>query len=100
MAKDQVCHVEWDVTDIAKAQQFYEGLFGWKFTSFGDEMVVFGNGADHIGGLSKAAKVTPSQNPSIWIEVDDIEAYRAKASKVGGSTGREKQALPHVGWTA
>ena len=31
-----VCHIEFDVTDIARSQSFYAALFGWSFRAFGD----------------------------------------------------------------
>jgi len=100
MAKNQVCHVEWNVTDIARARAFYEGLFDWKFQAFGETMVVFGTGTEHIGGLSKVDKATPGNSPSVWIEVDDVEDYMARAAQVGGSSDGEKQQVPSVGWSA
>lgn len=99
MAKNQVCHIEWNVTDVERAQKFYEGMFDWKFQSFGDSMVVFGTGTEHIGGLSKADSVVPGNSPSVWLEVDDIDAYMSKATRFGGSSDNKKQPVPSVGWS-
>ena len=100
MAKNTFCHIEFQCTDLKKAQAFYEGMFEWTFRSFGDEMVVFGSGDQHLGGLSKAASVSPGTSPSVWVEVDDLDAYMAKASKCGGSVVGEKHPVPNVGWSA
>ena len=43
---NNVCHIEFYVTDLDKAQAFYGGLFGWDFRSFFDGMIVFGIGCD------------------------------------------------------
>lgn len=100
MAKNTFCHIEWFVTDLAKARKFYEGLFEWKFQEFGSEMIVFGTGDQHLGGLSKKDAVQPGDSPSVWLEVDDLLAYCAKAPGLGGSVIREKTDLPGVGYTA
>jgi predicted enzyme related to lactoylglutathione lyase len=100
MAKNQVCHIEWKVKDLGRAQEFYAGLFGWSFQQFGDEMVVFGVGNEHIGGLSKADNVEAGTSPSVWFEADDVSAYLAKAKELGGSVNAEKGPVPGVGWSA
>jgi predicted enzyme related to lactoylglutathione lyase len=99
MAKNQVCHIEWTVTDLARAQSFYAAMFDWKFQEFGGDMVVFGTGTEHIGGLTKADAVPAGQSPSVWIETEDVEAHLSRAVKLGGSCGSEKSPLPGVGWS-
>ena len=100
MAMNTVCHVEFDSTDLARSQRFFEGLFGWNFRAFGDRMMVFGTDEGHVGGLEKKETVVPGSSPSVWFQVADIEAYAAKASLVGGSVIRGKKELPHIGWSA
>jgi predicted enzyme related to lactoylglutathione lyase len=100
MAKNTVCHIEWEVTDLDRAQSFFGGLFDWKFQSFGDTMVVFGTGEHHIGGLTKVETARPGYSPSVWIEVDDVEVYCAKARHLGGTVVSEKSPVPNVGWSA
>jgi len=100
MAMNEVCHIEWNVTDLAKSQKFYEAMFGWKFQGFMDDMVTFGTGDKHVGGLLKTDTVVPGASPSVWLEVPDVDAYLEKAPKVGGARGCEKSAVPHVGWSA
>jgi len=100
MAKNEVCHIEWEVTNMERSQRFYQEMFDWKFQPFGDQMTTFGSGDKHIGGLFKRDKVNPGTSPSIWIEADDIDHYIKRASQAGGSSGTEKQMVPSVGWTA
>lgn len=99
MAKNTFCHIEWEVTDIARARKFYEGLFDWQFEEFGP-MVIFGTGTQHLGGLSKVETVNPGSSPSAWIEADDLEAYCARAQELGGAVLSAKKELPTVGWSA
>jgi len=98
MAKNTFCHVEFQCTDMKRSQAFYGALFDWSFREFGDEMVVFGVGDQHLGGLQKVEQVHPGNSPSVWIEVDSIEAYSAKATGAGGRVASEKQPVTNVGW--
>src|SRR5436309_3263134 len=100
MAKNTFCHIEFQTTDLKRSQAFYEGLFDWTFRSFGDEMVVFGTGDQHLGGLQKVECLTPRSSPSVWVEVESIEAYLAKATTAGGAVRTGKQPVPNVGWSA
>lgn len=100
MPKNTVCHIEFDSTDLKRSRAFYQGLFEWTFKEFGPEMVVFGVGDSHIGGLQKSNNVSASQSPSVWIEVDELEGYLAKAPALGGSVLRDKHEIPSVGWSA
>ena len=100
MPKHEICHIEWNVTDLARAQKFYEGMFDWKFQGFTDSMVTFGSGDKHIGGLFRTDKVEPGSSPSVWFEVESIDDSIERATKVGGSKGTEKSPVPHVGWSA
>ena len=95
-----ICHIEFEVTDVPRAQAFFEGLFGWTFRSFTDSMVVFGNGSDHIGGLQRVDKVETGATPSVWFQVADLDDYMAKASALGGSVVSGRAEVPHVGWSA
>lgn len=100
MAKNTVCHIEWEVKDLTKAQAFYQGMFEWKFQAFGESMVTFGSGDQHIGGLMKSETPQPGSSPSVWIEVEDVEAMCARALSLGGTVLSEKSPVPHVGWSA
>jgi hypothetical protein len=95
-----LCHIEIEVTDLAKAQAFYQGLFGWRFSAFTDDMVVFGNGDEHIGGLMKKDSVNAGTSPSLWFKVADIDASVTQAVALGGAVLSEKTELPQVGWSA
>ncbi len=95
-----ICHVEFSATDLARSQAFYEGLFGWTFRSFGDDMVVFGQGEKHIGGLIRSEARTPGNSPTVWFEVEDVDAMVTKALTVGGAAAKPKAEVPHVGWSA
>ncbi len=96
----RICHIEFEVTDVVRAQRFYEGLFDWTFRAFTDSMVVFGIGDDHIGGLQRVDHVAAGSSPSVWFRVEDIDALTSRAGTLGGSVVREREEVPHVGWSA
>lgn len=96
---NQICHIEYEVTNIERAQAFYQGLFGWEFRQFMPTMVVFGQGENHIGGLMLVDSVTPGKSPSIWYKVGSLEECTAKAVKFGGTAPEEKHPVPGVGWS-
>lgn len=100
MAKNGFCHVEFQSTDLPRSQRFYETMFEWTFRSFGDDMVVFGQGDQHLGGLVKVDAVEAGNSPSVWIEVDSIERYLGKAPTAGGRVCSGKSPVPNVGWSA
>ena len=94
-----ICHIEYFVTDLDRAQAFYGGLFAWDFRSFVEGMVVFGIGDQHIGGLMKTDKVEAGRSPGIWFKVADLDGMIAKTLALGGSTPNEKHPVPGVGWS-
>lgn len=100
MANHSICHIEWQSTDLARSQAFFEALFGWTFRSFGDEMVVFANGEEHLGGLMKVTEVKPGSSPSVWIQVENVEKACANAVSLGGAVKAEKGSVPGVGFSA
>jgi predicted enzyme related to lactoylglutathione lyase len=94
-----ICHIEFQVTDVARSQTFYEGLFGWTFRSFGGDMVVFGQGEKHIGGLQKTDEVKAGESPSVWFDVEDVETMLDKAVALGGALIEAKKEVPTVGFS-
>jgi predicted enzyme related to lactoylglutathione lyase len=63
-------------------------------------MVVFGSGDQHIGGFVKAEWVNAGESPSVWFEVESIEAMLEKAVSAGGKVIEGKSDVPSVGWSA
>lgn len=94
------CHIELDTTDLARSQTFYAGIFDWTFRQFMETMIAFGSGDAHVGGLMLVDKVEPGKSPSIWIQVDDIDATLGSVKSQGGAVVTEKGPVPHVGWSA
>ncbi len=95
-----ICHVEYEVTDLARSQAFFESLFGWSFKQFMETMVVFYSGETYLGGLMKVESVNPGSSPSIWFEVESIDKMISKAESLGSQVAEMKSEVPTVGWSA
>ena len=94
-------HVELNTTDVARAKQFYEQLFGWQLEDVPMEqmtytMIEVGNGTG--GGIMK--QLMPNA-PSAWlpyVEVDDIKASTAQAKSLGATIMRDVTEVMDMGW--
>lgn len=94
-----VCHIEFQVRDLTASKAFLGAVFNWQFREFGDTMVVFGNGDDHVGGITKVDSVTPGTYATVWFDVQDIDATLQLAVAAGGSITAAKGPVPGVGWS-
>jgi predicted enzyme related to lactoylglutathione lyase len=94
------CHIEIEVSDLGRSQEFNSALFGWRFSPFIPNMVVFGVGDEHFGGLMKVERVEPGRSPSVWFRVKDLDASVALDTANGGSSLEPKGEVPGLGWSA
>ncbi len=103
-------HFEIHAAEPERAIKFYETVFDWQATRFG-EMEYWGlaTGPDPEpgihGAIMKRQGPTPAdgQPVSSWvvtIEVDDIDGYFAKALAAGGHEAMAKFPISGVGWVA
>jgi predicted enzyme related to lactoylglutathione lyase len=103
-------HFEIHAADPQTAVKFYTELFGWSFTPFGDtyHLIKTGEAAPGIdGGLVRRqgpnpdpAEPTPVIAYVCTVDVDDVDAYVARALELGGVIAVPKVAIPGVGWLA
>lgn len=105
-------HFEIHAADLDRVQAFYTGLFGWTFTHAGavDYWMIETGAADQPGingGLVRRmgpnpdpAEPTPVIGYVCTHDVDDVDAYVAKALALGGVLALPKMAIPGVGWLA
>lgn len=95
-----LCHVEIQVSDLARAQQFYGAVFDWDFDAFMEDMVVFGQGESHIGGLMRVDQVDAGHSPSLWFKVENLDATLVAATQAGGTIESPRSPVPGVGFSA
>lgn len=94
-----VVHWEIGARDGSKLHQFYSTLFDWKIQvdpqlHYG--MVETGGEGGINGGIST---LPPEASPyvTIYVQVDDLAAYLAKAESLGGQTVLPPTPIPSVG---
>lgn len=101
-------HFEIHADDLDRAQLFYETLFGWKFSAVPNSnfrLIGTGAGPGIDGGLMKRRGPAPKGGEPLnsWVctlDVDDVDAYVARAEAGGGALALPKMAIPGVGWLA
>ncbi|MDI1459346.1 VOC family protein [Catellatospora sp. KI3] len=106
----KVVHFEVPVDDVERARSFYTDAFGWQLdampgfdyiwartTRTDDRGMPAEPGAINGGMTRREAPVT---QPTITIEVDDIDTALAKVVALGGTVLQERQAVGEMGFTA
>jgi predicted enzyme related to lactoylglutathione lyase len=103
-------HFEIHAADPARAIKFYEAVFGWRAQRFG-EMDYWGvmTGDDSEPGIHGAIMKRRGPAPEdgqplnswgVTIEVDNIDAFHAKALEHGAREAVAKFEILGVGWTS
>ncbi len=101
MGKHDVCHIEFDSTNLERTKKFFGGLFGdWKFQSWGESYMLFDTPNGPGGGINKVDKVEGGSGALVHVQVDEIEPYLTKAGGLGGGVHTPKTEIPEAGWFA
>lgn len=90
-----VIHFEVHVKDGKKAQEFYKGLFDWHVDA--DNPINYGIVDTHAGGINGGVTESPTAPMvTIYVAVDDLQAYLDKAENMGGKTIAPPTEIPGV----
>jgi len=96
-----VVHWELMSKDPAKVADFYAKLFNWKvqhYPQLNYRMVDTGANAGINGGILRPEREGPwPGNMVLYVDVDDLAAYRAKIVAAGGEIHVEEQEVPGSG---
>ncbi|HZP85310.1 MAG TPA: VOC family protein [Burkholderiales bacterium] len=96
-----IVHWEFMSKDPAKVADFYEKLFGWKIQYLPDfdyRMVETGGEGGINGGIFKPKQEGPWPGTmTLYIDVDDLRAYRDRIVAAGGKIHIEEQEVPGMG---
>jgi len=96
-----VVHWELMSKDPAKVSAFYEKIFGWKIQNMPEmnyRYVEPGGKGGINGGILKPEREGPwPGNMVLYIDVDDLAAYRKKIVAAGGKIHVEEQEVPGMG---
>jgi predicted enzyme related to lactoylglutathione lyase len=81
-----VVHFEIGCKDIAKTEQFFGELFGWKTQRNGPASMIDTGRQQGIPGHITTLGHEPEHYTIFYVEVDDVQAYLDKATSLGGKT--------------
>lgn len=95
MAREKINYVEFPSSDFAKTKAFFELVFDWSFTDYGEEYTAF-SGAGIDGGFYKSDQCSTTDNGSALIVLlsDDLEATQKRVEDGGGKIIREIFSFP------
>lgn len=79
-------YVELSSTDLDTTIAFYENVFGWSFTRYGDAYagIQAPDGDGEVGGIAAGAEPTPG-GPFVMLFSDDLDATAEAVTAAGGS---------------
>lgn len=89
----RIDYVEFAVTDIARARDFYGRAFGWTFKDYGSAYCEFGDGR-LTGGFAKTDAVTPGVGPLVILYADDLEDMQRRIETAGGRIAKPIFSFP------
>ncbi len=106
---NRVVHFEIYADDMARAQKFYEQVFGWQFQSYGEMPnygeyvgVTTGDSGEGInGGMFKRGFTVEAGDANAFVctvQVDNYDAVHEKIMAAGGQEMMAKFALPGMAW--
>lgn len=78
----RIDYIELPATDLARAKEFYAGVFGWTFQDWGDDYSSFEDGR-MTGGLRPADRINHG-GPLVIMYAMDLEALQQSIEARGG----------------
>lgn len=102
-------HFEIHAENPARAEAFYQALFGWSFSQWAGQpywLIKTGEGEPGIdGGMVKRMGPAPAADAPVsayvcTVGVENVDQAVQKATSSGGSLALPKMAIPGVGWLA
>lgn len=94
-----VVHFEISVTNLTQSNEFYGKLFDWNISQYPGMdygMVSAANDKSIGGGISPIRPGDPL-GITFYVQVDDLQAYLDKATKLGGKAIVPPTPIPGIG---
>ena len=94
--------VHWELwsEDPEKVSAFYKTVFNWEIRNIPEmnyHLVQTGGEGGINGGIMKPQKGPWPSNLTLYIDVDDLDAYAKKITDAGGKVVVDKMDVPGVG---
>src|SRR3954470_17900888 len=95
----QLVHFAINADDVPATRAFYEGAFGWRFEEYMPGFIRTHDAGGPIGAIQRRRDLLerPTSAPEVTFEVDDVDAFTARAVELGGRVLMPKAAIPGVG---
>jgi len=81
-----VVHFEIGCSDKEKTEEFFSKLFDWKIERMGPASMISTGSEAGIQGHITALGHEPHHYVTVYVEVNDLQAYLDKAATLGGKT--------------
>jgi predicted enzyme related to lactoylglutathione lyase len=94
-----VVHFEIGCQDSTRTQEFFSSLFDWKISAMGPAAMIDTAAGSGIQGHITALGHEPHHYVTVYVQVDDLQAYLTKAGSLGGKTLVPPVEIP-TGWFA
>ncbi len=92
---EKINYLEFPARDIAATKRFFEAVFSWVFTDFGDDYIAFSNAGIAGGFYRSELTATPGVGSVLVVFYSaDLEATQAKIELHGGTTVVQAYAFP------
>lgn len=88
----RIDYVEFVVSDIARAKDFYGNAFGWTFTDYGPGYTAFADG--RLEGGFEAGDPRPDGGPLVILYATDLETTQQAVEATGGRIKRAIFSFP------
>ena len=92
-----VVHFEIGCRNSQKTQEFFSKLFDWKIEEMGPAAMIATGATAGIQGHISSLGHEPHNYVTVYVQVDNLEAYLDKAGKLGGKTLVPPTDVPGMG---
>jgi len=94
-AVNQIDYIEFQATDVAAAKQFFEQLFGWKFTDYGPDYTSFEDGRIG-GGIYQSVNASKIDSGGVLVVFyhPRLEEVRQRVIELGGKVTKDIFSFP------
>jgi predicted enzyme related to lactoylglutathione lyase len=97
MAHHPVVHFEIGCHDGGATREFFAKLFDWEITSPSEGLMISTGAPDDVTGHIVELAGEWGNYVTVYVQVEDLDAYLAKAIKLGGKTLVKPVTLPGRG---
>lgn len=92
-----VVHFEIGCRNSPQTQAFYSRLFDWKIEAHGPAAMIATGATTGIQGHITALGHEPHNYVTVYVQVDDLQAYLDRATSLGGKTLIPPMEVPGMG---